>query len=789
MTAPDDVWQGEGVAQVFPQIEASIAEEQAFFDVVRAAREDTRELQASAWEAAGNPKDRARLKANADADTTLGPPDEAVAFLRIDTEDGGCLYVGEHGVADATHDRLVYSWRAPAILNLRGATHEDTRGVRRHRRYETRPVNEIGQLDDLVLAALAEQVKELGRTGPEILASDEFLQTVLRRGRTPEMQTIVQTIQAAQSDVIAAPADQLLVIQGGPGTGKTAVALHRVAALLFGPLQDKADGRVLVVGPNPTFLRYISRVLPELGEENVVQQDIGRLMTGSVSVSVSERPEAARLKGDDRMVELLARGLSDRVRTPADPFDFGLEDISWRVSLSAEDVADLLSEVDVLPYAPGRARFRTVLEQKILTEAHRRQRSDRWTRSDNRLRLRPGEVEAAVERIWPQLSPAAFLRELFGSAERLLAAGGSTLNAEEVRLLRRQAAPRIGDQLWSKEDLPLLDQVSWEMSGEAPSVYAHIVVDEAQDLSPMQLIALRRRSATGAMTIVGDIAQSTGHWARDSWDDLVAELASPLPSQTVQLDYGYRVPRRVMELAARLLPVAAPGVLPPRVVRDVDRGPRCHEFGPEEDRFEQAVRVVREHSSNGLFVGVICPDSSREPLEKAFAEAGIQWNNADNGGLASAINVVSPGAAKGLEFDAAVVVDPQTIIDAGPQGERMLYVALTRTTGYLDLIAEAGRVPNLLQLDHVPSPRNSSAPTSASPAPPGPAVNVSTRRGGDHHGQPARPSARERSVAFHADAVLDLLSEVAPEHLWQEILDEVRSRAQFDGANGDGSQS
>lgn len=775
-----------------PGVEASVDDEQTFFDHVREVREATREARARAWQAAGNAKDRARLKANAEQDTTLGRPEDAAAFLRLDVEDGDCYYIGESGVSDDRGERLVYSWKAPLMLRLRGATHDDPRGVVRRRTFRTEPVNLIDGLDDLLLAELALQVAELGTTEPQLIASDAFLQSVLQRGRTPEMQTIVQTIQAAQADVIAADADQLLVVQGGPGTGKTAVALHRVAALLFGPLRDRSDKQVLVVGPNVTFLRYISRVVPELGEENVRQTDIGRLMGGGVTVNVPEQPAAARLKGDDRMVEVLARGLSDRIRPPQEPLSFGFDDVSWRVKIEPDEAARLIEDAGTAAYATGRARFRMLLENKIGTDARRRQRADRWVRSEAAPRPRAVEVEAAVERMWPQMTPAAYLRDLFGSTDRLVQAAGDALTAQEVRLLRRQASPRLSEQLWSKEDLPLLDQVAFEMNGEVET-FAHIVVDEVQDLSPMQLQALRRRSSSGAMTIVGDIAQSTGHWARDSWDDIVDGLRSPLPTQTVQLEYGYRVPRSVMEVAARLLPEAAPGVASPQVVRDVEPGPRWHAIATDVDRYAHAVDVVREHSSKGLFVGVICPDEGRKPLESAFRAAGIMWNDADKGGLAAAINVVSPGASKGLEFDAAIVVDPQTIVDAGPHGLRMLYIALTRTTALLDIVHETGRLPRALASGNHEEPvaeeptedlrpTTPATPTGVPAAEPtaGTAPRVpSTSRDVEPRVQPspdAGSTARARAVRFQAEEVVELLRQTAPAHLWLDILAEASAQ-------------
>ncbi|MEZ0447373.1 HelD family protein [Cellulomonas sp. ICMP 17802] len=790
-----------------PQIDADLEIEQEWFDAVRAEREAKREGRAGAFGAAANPKDRIAINRAHQRDETLGRPDEEVAFLRIDCEDGDAYYVGKHSIVGSAGDVLVYNWLAPAIMAMRGATHADARGVARHRQYRTRPINDIDDIADVLFAELALKVAELTGGEAALLASDSFLQQVLERRRSPQMEDIVRTIQAAQADIIGAPGDQLLVVQGGPGTGKTAVALHRVAALLFNELKDVERDDVLVVGPNATFLRYIARVLPELGEDRVVHQDLQRLMDASVTVSVKERPDAARLKGDGRMCEVLARGLQERVRVPHDEVQFSFEDVSWRVTLDPAAVQELLDDVGVSPYAANRARMRTALEALVMREARRTDRAG--ARAAN-LRPRAPEVDAYLERIWPQLTPQAFLRDLFGSLERLVAASSGTLDVEDLQLLRRQSAPRLSDQLWSKEDLPLLDFLAFEMSGDGRT-YAHIVVDEAQDLSPMQLIAIRRRSRAGAMTIVGDIAQSTGHWARESWDDVISELESPLPHTLEHLRYGYRVPRAVMELAARLLPDAAPGVEAPTVVTDVEREPAWRSAPNRTLLVAAAVEAVQKHSAKGLFVGIVRPDAYRADLAGALDAAEISWSDADDGELTKAINVVSPTAAKGLEFDAVVVLDPQAIVDGGPHGLRMLYVALTRTTGHLDIVHLAGGIPAQLLgegsghdgLDaltltessgrELPQPVaievTEEGVSSSGGHPQSPAADLERNEPMTVESRRARPKARNaaassirRSVVdSNAHHVLDMLAEVAPEHLWSEILERARELAEDEG--------
>ncbi|PJI95124.1 HelD family protein [Luteimicrobium subarcticum] len=679
-----------------PDTTATLEDEQRFFDHAREVREKARAQLAQAVSAAADNKARASLKKAAASDETHGSPQDPAAFLRIDTKDGECFYVGNAGVRDETSTPLVYSWKARYIAQLRAATHTAPGDVVRNRTYTTEPVNRVLRFDDVVLADLAERVAALDDPQLAVIEDDALLLDALDRERSPDMRQIVQTIQAAQSEIVGAEAAQLLVVQGGPGTGKTAVALHRASSLLFNEQID-AD-QLLVVGPNPTFTRYIASVLPELGDRHVRQTDVTRMLDVTVTATAHDDPAAARLKGDARMVGLLAKGLRDRVRTLDDALSFSVRTMPWRVRIAPDDVAEIAARYVGSPYAIGRVRFREALTA-ALASAVKKQAQDDGDRvpGDTATLLHPSELENAVERVWPQLSSQAYLRDLFGSLERLVAAAeGASISADELQLLRRPAAARLADQSWSREDLVLLDHVNAAINGDLPG-YQHVVVDEAQDLSPMQLLSIRRRSVDGAMTVVGDIAQSTGLWARDTWDDVVDVLRSALPVRLVELEYGYRVPRSVMALAARLLPVAAPGLHVPTVVRDVEPGPQLVPVPTGAASLAATVRTaVTHHSARGRFVGLVCPDGRRAEVVAALDADDIQWHDADSGSLDKAINVVSPVGAKGLEFDAVVVVDPQAIVDAGPRGERMLYIALTRTTKFLDVVHPEGALPTLL---------------------------------------------------------------------------------------------
>lgn len=768
-------------------LDADITQEQSYFDHAYEVREAKRETRRLAFNAAGDNKARSRLKANSDADTTLGNPLDGVAFQRIDTDSGVTCYVGRHAIMDQKGDVLVAPWQAPLVMQLREATPEHPGDVARRRDFRTE-ANSILSFEDLLFAELAARISALDDPELAVIQADAMLDDALTRDRSPEMQDIVQTIQAAQSRLVRTPHETLLVIQGGPGTGKTAVALHRVSWLLFNDRTLRPED-LLVVGPNPTFTRYINRVLPELGDEHVPQTDVIGMLRASVPVGRKDDAAVAKLKGDERMVELISRGLSDRVRPPIDDSVFKVDGAGWRVELPPESVEDLLHDLRSDHYAHGRTKFREVAAAAIAVQVSRQFEIDELPlRRDPRDLLDTNEIDSFVERVWPQLSAQAFVRDLLGSLERLVSAAGSALTAEEVRLLRRPAASRLSEEKWSKEDLVLLDAANAEINGD-PETSKHIVVDEAQDLSPMQLLAIRRRSERGAMTIVGDIAQSTGHWARDSWDDVVESLRTSLPVSIEALTHGYRVPRSVMDLAARLLPVAAPGVEAPIVVRDAEP-PRIQAVAEDDDFYAAVAAIVQGHGAKGRFVGVICPDGRRLGLETALAAENVVWKDADRGGLGQAINIVSPVASKGLEFDAVVVVDPAMIIEAGPEGHRMLYIALTRTTRFLDVLHAEGALPTALmngstEADAHPSVAPSVAlPEGGSPPraktmqvvhPSEAATATPTGRSGStservvpsaHHGA----TARDRTVAFQAQSVIEQLEVTVPPALWEEVL-------------------
>jgi DNA helicase IV len=656
-------------------------QEQAYFD----AAKDHREAAVASWApsnfSGGTAAERRAMQSEANRRTVVAP-DEPAAFGRIDAEGHDPLYIGKVRIFDEQKDLLVINWQSKAAEPFSQATAQEPLGLSRKRTYDCLG-NEIRDFEDLVFGDIAAAVVELESVK---YGGDALLQAMQRR-RSGAMVDIVRTIQAAQNKLVRAAKDQLLVVQGGPGTGKTAVALHRVSWLLFNFQAELPPEDVLVVGPNPTFTRYIQRVLPDLGDENVQQQALQQLLAADIRVSGRESDDVAAVKGSSRMSDVLATGLQQRVRIPKADIRIRRRGSGSTVTANAIELAEIIRSISSATFADGRLALR----QQILRLVGPQLGAARGTVLESA--LDPVSLDAEVEKIWPQITPQQFVRELLGSAERLQRAGQGFLSSEEISLIQRPSAPRIAEEPWTMADLALIDEATEIMRGE-PRLYGHIVVDEAQDLSEMQLMAIRRRSKTGSMTVVGDIAQSTGPYSRDSWDDVQVLLGSSLPSAVVELEHGYRVPKEVFDVALPVLKSAAPNVTPPTILREAEQQPRF--IRTTQSEFAEAiVAAVFEHSGRGRFVGVVACEERWPELQSAFQAKELQWSQSSDGGLSSAINLVTPEDSKGLEFDAVIVADPQSILDM-PHGGRMLYIALTRTTTYLDVVHPAGRLPEIL---------------------------------------------------------------------------------------------
>jgi DNA helicase IV len=652
---------------------SQLAAEQAYFDLAELWRRKSDQTQQEAVQAAASPGAAARIARLLRRRTREGGEVEPVAVGRLDFNDGERWYVGKRLITGEQREALVISWTSELGRRYYTVNPGEPGDVRRKREFQTTG-NTIVSYADVLFDALARGlVDEHGQFSDAVLAE-------LERERGPELRDIVATIHATQYELISAPLDEVLVVDGGPGTGKTVVALHRVSWLLANHPDRLRPEQVLVVGPNPTFVSYTELVLPSLGNVAVDQRPVSSLAP-DVRRGRAEPDELARLKGDARMAGLLSRALDARIGAPEATERLAVA--GRYVTLPGDEVSRALAESRMaeLPYAQRRERLRHALRQLLVARLERDPGPARIASLDNLL-----------ERLWPQLSAAGFLADLLGSRRRLAAAGAGHLTGAELAGLHRRAADRLTQEVWSDADLALLDEADALLNGRPLTTYAHVVVDEVQDLSPMQLRSVARRCPTGSLTLAGDLAQATGPAAAGSWDEMLEHLPALAPARVVALRYSYRLPREVSGFVSPLLAAVAPGVTAPLPIRSGPAAPEVHPVGRGE-RAAEVARVAAGHAAADRFVGVICPAGLRDEVAAALDAALVSWHAADGGELGPRVNLLSPRAAKGLEFDAVVVVEPQDIVADDPAGLRLLYVALTRTTRYLDVVCAGDPLP------------------------------------------------------------------------------------------------
>ena len=503
----------------------------------------------------------------------------------------------------------------------------------------------------------------------------------LERARTGEMLDIVATIQAEQDEIIRAPLDQLLTVQGGPGTGKTAVGLHRAAFLLYNHPTLGRDG-VLVLGPSRAFLRYIAQVLPSLGEEAVVQTTIADIAP-KAKVRVEEPMAVRRVKGDARMGELLRRALEGR-RRPLDE-DVRLRVRFARATLSRERVNNLVASIVArpAPYKSGRIalRARLVSEARTAFRSSGRLGADEaWFEGEL---TSSAEFGALLDTLWPTVSPTTLVRELLSSRGQLERYATGLFSTAEWELLLRTRDARVSSTAWSTDDLALLDEAAF-LSGGRTRSYGHIVVDEAQDLTPMQFRMIARRAPSGSVTVLGDLAQATGPWTYSDWDEVRSHLPDAAPSQHDELTLGYRAPGRVLDFASRLLPDAAPGIEPTSSIRPGRTDPAIRLVDERQlgaAALEEAAALAADHA----LVALVVPEEL-VPAVIRLSRRNTQVGVLERDAMTRPITIVPAPAAKGLEFDAVVVVEPAAIAGGDRRGLRLLYVAMTRPIQHLSIV-------------------------------------------------------------------------------------------------------
>jgi len=653
-----------------------------------------------------------------------------------DSGDGSVtLYIGRIGLRDDEHEPRLIDWRAPAAHPFYAATPKDPSGLIRRRHIYTRDRTVTG-VDDEVF-----DLDRLSEPDRQSLSGEAMLIASITAGRTGRMTDVVATIQAEQDRVIRASLQGVLVVQGGPGTGKTVAALHRAAYLLYTHRRTLERRGVLVIGPNATFLRYISQVLPSLGETDVVLTSMAELFPGVIAAP-DDDPAAAEIKGDLKMAEVLRRAVRDRQQVPPGDLEITADGVRMTVPraavLRARDRARALRK----PHNVARKLFVTeMLGALAAAEAAilgRPADPDDLPYTRARLWDEP-PVRAALDGLWPFLTPQRLVAGLLAEEGALRRAAPALSSAERSVVLRPDAP-----DAWTVADVPLLDEAAqllgaddsadkrrrravererraeeryarevlditglsgqgfvdaatladWnrdpgvqlttaERAWADPSwAYGHVIVDEAQELSAMAWRMVMRRIPTRSLTVVGDVAQRGSAAGARSWAQMLDPYVKGRWHEEL-LTVNYRTPAEIMAVAADVLASVAPGEQPPESVREEGVPPRAIRGL---DQVASVVAAEHDEMAESGRLAVITPTSLAAELARALP-AAVPGDRPEV--LDSPIALLTVGQAKGLEFDRVVLVDPAGILAQSPAGGHDLYVALTRATHRLTVVYDA----------------------------------------------------------------------------------------------------
>jgi DNA helicase IV len=613
-----------------------------------------------------------------------GALDGPLCFGRIDAPEER-HYIGRTHVEDTAGRPLVIDWRARAAVPFYRATFADPMDLTNRRRFLLEGRTLVDILEENFLDP---EQATIGAGGvPDPLLAE------LGRARTGRMRDIVATIQAEQDEVIRAPLEDCLIVQGGPGTGKTAVGLHRATFLLFEHRERLGRDGVLVIGPNPLFLDYISQVLPSLGERSVAHATIESLL-GRFRVEEVDSSEAIAVKADARMATVVQNGAREAIALPSDDLK-----IPYRrrfIRIEAKRIIELIQlAADARqPWANRRNHFRMQLVRLAREQLPRELRVEADA-DDFRAAVLSGPARGYIDRCWRTLSAVALVRRLLTSQKALARASLDVLSAAEQAAILRKPRRRREPDPWTRADLPLLDEAEAFLNGMASRV-EHIVVDEAQDRTPMELRLIGRRSASGSMTILGDLAQATAIGAPRSWDAVEEHLRTPAPVRLVELTIGYRVPAAILGFANRLLPVAASDVKPAHAVREEGEPPSVIRCRTQKDLLEEVTGLADGWRARYSSTAVISPRSLADKIGILLQRLNVSYATETSSSLGKDLAVLTPAGAKGLEFDAVVVVEPAAIVAEEPGAERALFVSLTRPVQHLTVL-HVRDLPLLLQ--------------------------------------------------------------------------------------------
>jgi len=605
---------------------------------------------------------------------------------RAEGAEGERFYIGRRHVHDADGDPMVIDWRAPVSQPFYRASKKNPLDIALRRRF--------GYTAGDLTAYEDEHLSD----PTEAAATSKLLQQEIERPRVGPMRDIVATIQPEQDEIVRSGLGGSVCVQGGPGTGKTAVGLHRVAYLLYAHRDRLARTGTLVIGPNASFLHYIEQVLPALGELEVKQATVADLVA-HVEVRGTDEAPAAVIKGDARMAEVLRRAVRSHVTMPVEPVMVVRGSRRWRVpAYELEVIVRELLDRDIR-YGAAREALPQRIAHAVLVQMERSGEAP-----DDRVQdavARNTAVKAAVKSLWPPVEPAKLVLRLLSDADFLaIHAEGILTEDEQKTILWSRPVRSVKSAKWAAADAVLIDEAT-DLVQRTHSL-GHVVLDEAQDLSPMQYRAVGRRCTTGSATVLGDLAQGTTPWATRSWDEALTHLGKG-DAVVEELTAGFRVPTDVITYASRLLPHIAPGLTPVASVRE---NPGFFEVRPApagstDTADTEVVAACEELLRNEGSVGLIAADARVPLLAEALAAAGLPYlGPGEETTLTTRLTLVPASLAKGLEYDYVVLDEPRAVVDGEPDertGLRRLYVSLTRAVSGLIVTHTAPLPPQLAE--------------------------------------------------------------------------------------------
>ncbi|MGW9395722.1 HelD family protein [Streptomyces sp. NPDC055642] len=580
--------------------------------------------------------------------------------------EGERFYIGRRHVHDAAGDPMVIDWRAPVSQPFYRASKKEPLDIALRRRF--------GYTGGDLTAYEDEHLSDPS----EAATTSKLLQREIERPRVGPMRDIVATIQPEQDEIVRSGLAGSVCVQGGPGTGKTAVGLHRVAYLLYAHRERLARTGTLVVGPNRSFLHYIEQVLPALGELTVAQATVDDLVA-HVEVRGTDDVTAAVIKGDARMAQVLRRALYSHVTMPTEPVTVVRGSRRWRVpAYELEELVQQLLDRDIR-YGAARDALPQRIAHAVLVQMERAGEAP-----DDRVQdavARNAAVKAAVKAAWPAVDPAKLVLRLLSDPDFLADHAEGLLDEREQRdILWARPARTVKSAKWSAADTVLIDEAT-DLVQRTHSL-GHVVLDEAQDLSPMQYRAVGRRCTTGSATVLGDLAQGTTPWATRSWREALLHLGKQ-EAVIEELTAGFRVPTDVISYASRLLPHIAPGLAPVASIRENPGFFEVRRAGGTDD----VVAGCHELLCNEGSVGLIVADTHVPEFAEALTAAGITYvAPGEETTDATRLTLVPASLAKGLEYDYVLLHEPRAVVDAEPDertGLRRLYVTLTRAVSGL----------------------------------------------------------------------------------------------------------